>query len=477
MHAKRVLIALAVLLTMPGISLARDIRQGDRCVVEADERIDGNLFALCRSLVIDGRVEGNLIGAAVEAQINGIVAGDVYLAAGQLDTRGLLGKDLHFIGAVLGIHPETRFADERADLMSASLSTTVQEGAQVPGTIIDLGYQLVIEGAIGDEVSFWGSALTVDGAINGDVDATVGDPTTNVSQLDTVLRQLFNVGVMNPGLRVTERGSIQGHLSYTGPVEGEIEGTLRSEPEFTRILVLPDIIQQDTPRVVSTYVSEVVREFLTLTIVGVVGLLLMPHTLLSPIRNLQMRPAPSLSVGLITFIVSLPFWLIILALVAVVILILLLLQLGGLIIAVSALLGLIFLLGASIFYFVAIYVTRVIVALGLGRALMRMGPGDSHHPRIAYVHLLAGVALLAVLYSLPLIGWLLSAVSAFLGLGALLLIIRGQVRMIRDAPGTRVRLLPRLREIPAIPPMIGDSKRPPGMDNLPEGFRWWEDDN
>jgi hypothetical protein len=81
------------------------------------------------------------------------------------------------------------------------------------------------------------------------------------------------------------------------------------------------------------------------------------------------------------------------------------------------------------------------------------------------------------MYSLPLIGWLLSAISAFLGLGALLLIIRGQVRVMRDAPGTRIRLLPRLREIPEIPLMVGDSTQPPGMDNLPEGFRWWEDDD
>jgi hypothetical protein len=107
-----------------------------------------------------------------------------------------------------------------------------------------------------------------------------------------------------------------------------------------------------------------------------------------------------------------------------------------------------------------------------------MGLGDSHHPRIPYVHLVVGVALLAVLYSLPLIGWLLSAVSAFLGLGALLLIIRGQVRGIREAPGIRVRLLSPFRDIPQIPPpMIGDSTRPPGMDNLPEGFRWWENDD
>jgi hypothetical protein len=477
MRPKQVFIALIVLLILPGETPARDIRQGDQCTVEADERIDGNVFALCRSLVIDGHIEGNLMGAAVEVQINGTISGDVYMAAGRLDAHGAIGKDLHFVGPVLNVYPESTFSDERADLLSASLSTTVMQGTRIPGTIVDLGYQLVIEGDVGDEVSFWGSGLTIDGWVEGDVFATVGDPSTSVSQLDSALRQLFDVGVVSPGLRVTDSGRINGQLSYTGPVEGEIAGTLATEPQFNRVLVLPEIIQQDAPRIVSTYVSEVVREFLTLTIVGVIGLLFIPRTLQSPMRNLQTRPVPSLSLGLITFILSFPVVFIGALLSLILVVVLIFLQLGGLVIVAGAVVGLVTVLVASIFYFVAIYLTRVIVALALGRALIRLGMGEISQPRIAYLNLVVGVALLAVLYSLPLVGWFLSALSAFLGLGALLLIVRGQVRVIRDAPGTRIRLIPRLRDIPQIPPpILGDSTQPPGMDNLPEGFQWWNDD-
>jgi cytoskeletal protein CcmA (bactofilin family) len=476
MRAKQVLIALVLVIIVSGVASARDIRQGDQCVVEADETIDGNLFVLCRSLVIDGQIEGNVIGAALDAEINGTITGDVYLAAGQLITRGSLGKDLNFVGPVLRVQPETEFTDSRADLMSASLSTTV--ATRLPGTIVDLGYQLIIEGVVEDEVSFWGSALTIDGRVDGDVDATVGDPSFSASQLDGFLRQLFDVSVVNPGLRVTERGRVNGQLSYSGPVEGEIEGTLALEPEFSRVVVLPDIIQQDAPRVVGTYVSDVVREFLTLSLVGVLGLLLMPRTLNAPIRNMQSRPVPSLSLGLITFILSFPVVFIAVLLSVFLLVIFLLLQLDGLVIIAGVVLGLANALVASVFYFVAIYITRVIVALAVGRAVIRMGLGETaSHPRIAYLYLIAGVALLAVLYSLPFMGWLLSAVSAFLGLGALLLVFRSQMRVMRDDGASRIRLLPRLRDAPQIPPpMIGDSTHTPGMDNLPEGFRWWDDD-
>ena len=41
--------------------------------------------------------------------------------------------------------------------------------------------------AVGREVSFWGSALTINNLVGGDVTATVGDPTsTGVTELRTL---------------------------------------------------------------------------------------------------------------------------------------------------------------------------------------------------------------------------------------------------------------------------------------------------
>jgi hypothetical protein len=87
---------------------------------------------------------------------------------------------------------------------------------------------------------------------------------------------------------------------------------------------------------------------------------------------------------------------------------------------------------------------------------------------------------LALLFSLPTIGWLLSAVAAFLGLGALLNDLQAQMDLRRRpqlARGGGQIALPRrsdeARHYP--PPMLDGGHDAPGMDNLPGGFRWWDD--
>src|SRR6266567_2416450 len=111
-----------------GEAWARTIRQGDQCLVDTNETIQGNLFALCRTLQIRGTVNGDVLGASTDAQITGKVTGDVYLVAGQLEISGEVGEDVHFAGAVLRLLPSAKLSGATSDLMSLSLSTTVDVG-------------------------------------------------------------------------------------------------------------------------------------------------------------------------------------------------------------------------------------------------------------------------------------------------------------------------------------------------------------
>ena len=53
--------------------------------------------------------------------------------------------------------------------------------------------------------------------------------------------------------------------------------------------------------------------------------------------------------------------------------------------------------GAGVFYFVAIYISRIIVCLAVGRVIVRLALGDDGTPRMAYFNLAAGVLLLFAL--------------------------------------------------------------------------------
>jgi hypothetical protein len=491
MRIKRILIVSVLLIVLLpfGNSSAREIRQGDQCIIGGNEVIQGNLFALCRTLIVNGRVEGNLIGAATRGEINGTVDGDVYLLSGQLDLNGTIGGDLHFGGAVLRVLPTALFEDESGDLIGLSLSTTLSDGVAVPGSITSVGYQLVVNGAVGKEVNFWGSALTVNGDAGGNVNANVGDPQSGISQLQTLLIPFsWDVNLINPGLTVGKNGIIGGNLEYSGPSAGEIDGRIEGETQYTAVITQPDLTQiiaeeEGARRGLGIYLSQALREFITLGIVGVLGLWIFARPLQAPIKHVQSRPLPSMGVGLLTFIVAFPVVLIILIFIVLIIFVLLLLQLDGLLMTLvtGTLVG--SLVGAvSVFFFIAIFISRVVVCVWAGRMLVRVALGDDSGPRMNYLSLLIGIALLALLSPLPVIGWIINAFVLFLGLGAVMIGAQGQMRVYRDV-GTAMPLrvspplLPRRAENsrPLPPPILDDQPRSVGMENLPEGFTWWDD--
>jgi cytoskeletal protein CcmA (bactofilin family) len=496
MRWKKVLIGLFLALALlagVGGTAAREIRQGDQCLINANETIDGNLFVLCRSLIINGTVNGNVIGAATSTEINGEVTENVYLTSGQLDMSGTLGDDLHFAGAVLRIHPTAQFDSPRNDVWSLSLSTSILPDATIPGSVISRSYQMVIDGEVDGEVTFWGSALTIDGRVVGDIDATVGDPAAgDASQLQTLLIPFrLDVNLEKPGLRISEDAAVDGQLRYTSTVEGDIQGDMASDPIYTPVTITPDftplpIGEEENPaRNLSAYFTQVLREFVTLGLLGLISLLIAPRSLQAPMRQLQLRPLTSLGVGVLTFILSFPIALIALILTLLIIFILSLLQINSLVIAVGFLMGIIDIGGASIFYFTAIFITRVVIGLALGRFIIRAIAGDDGSQRVLFISLFAGVGALSILVSLPVIGVVINGIAAVAGLGAILNILQVQLRNMREvapsisrAPLTPSAQLPRrpyeARQFP--PPIIDDSKRPRGTDNLPDGFRWWDED-
>lgn len=471
---RRLFILWVLLMLLGNIRLvaAHDVLQGDQCAVAAGEQIVGDVFVLCRNLTVSGEIDGNLFGVASTSLIDGKVTGSVYLAGGQLDVSGSIGNTLHFAGGVLNLKPSAQLDN---DLITVSFST--QTATSIPGSVTAVGYQLLIGGKVEREISFWGSALTVDSTVTGDVTANVGDPaSTGVTQLQTLLKFLrVDLDLVNPGLRVTKNGMIHGYLRYSGPTEGEIVPKLAHPPEFTQVTAQTDLTipsQQSFGERLRDYAVQAVRELVSLLLVGGVGLLLIPRRLQAPIVSLRMRPLPSLGVGLVTFIISFFIAAVIILLSLVLVLLLFLLQLGDLSVIGGVFIMLFSMGGISLFYFTAIFVSRVIVAIALGRILVRLVFGDRRERYMTYVSLLFGALVLALLSALPLVGWLVIALAVFFGLGAMLTLVQSQLDRTRAA-----RAMPhhpqQARQLP--PPSLDDTPAlGPGMENLPEGFHWWK---
>ncbi|HVU11511.1 MAG TPA: hypothetical protein VHD90_09545 [Phototrophicaceae bacterium] len=475
---RRLLLVLGLLLLMGNLQVAsaHDVLQGDQCTVAQGDRIEGNVFVLCRSLIVNGEIDGDLIGGGFSIQINGQVDGSVYLIGGQLDVYGKIGKDVHFAGGALDIKPGAQLLDDRSGLISLSLSTQV-DNAEVPGSVTSVSYQLVINGAVQREVSFWGSALTINNTVHGDVNAQVGDPaSTGVTELSTLLSFLpFDVTLVKPGLIVTADGMVDGQLAYTGPAAGTITARLPHEPQFTQVTSQPDFItpEKSLGDSLRDYLAQAIREFVGLMLIGVIGLLIMRRTLQTPIYSLRVRPLSSLGVGLLAFIVSISVFLILVPLLgALVVLLFTLLQLGDLALISSVIVFLLDLGGGGAFYFIAIFISRVIVCIALGRGLTRLFVGNRSETYMTYASLAAGAVFLALVSSLPYVGLIVNALAAFFGLGAILTLLQEQLEN-RSTPPLAAPTLPeQARQLP--PPIIEDRALGPGMDNLPEGFHWWK---
>lgn len=474
-----IFLLIILILLASGVTSAHEVLQGDQCLVEADKTITGDLFVFCRTLTINGIVEGNLIGAAYTAQINGEVRDDIYLAAGQLNVRGVVGQNLVFAGPVLQVNSAATFDDDRGDVISLSLSTQIFNNVTIPGSITSVSYQLLMDGDVGRGLSFWGSALNIGGEVASDVNATVGDPRTNdASQLETLLVPFqFDVKLVNPGLLISEDGKIDGQLRYTSPDVGQIDGQLANAPIFTPIITRPDFALSEEQNVAwfGNYLVDVLREFVSLALVGMVGLLLLPRLMQSPLRNLRWRPFTSLGVGILTFFMSFVVLFVLLILFLLAISVFLLLRLSDLAIIGGIALGALDIGGASLFYFVAIYISRVIVCLAVGRVIVWSIWGYDNSPRSLYLSLLIGVGILAFLVWIPVIGWVFNGLALAFGLGAICLSV-AQFDLRAQAASAQQPLHPGTnRPIPP-PPMIDDKSSAPGMDNLPSDFQWWDDD-
>lgn len=473
---------------------ARELLEGDQCTITADQTITGTLFATCRDLTIEGHITGDLYVLAVEALIGGRIDGDLYIAAGRVDITAQIGGSVHFGGGGLDIMPAAVFTAPDASVVSGALSTHLDDTA-LPGSITAIGYQLLIEGAIGDEVNFWGTALEIGAPVGGEIYAEVGDPLSDgVLELGALLTPLA-VSVIDPGLRITNAGDLAGQLTYRSVAAGRIEGDLASEAIFIpyeRAITLEQ--PSDFVQGLRNYLSQVSREFITLGLVGVLTLLLLPRLVQSPLNALRWRPIPSLGVGLIAFLLSFPIFLIMLAISIVLVLLVGLAGLADLTAATAVLLGVVNFSGAGLFYFVAIFISRVIVGLAIGRVIMRWLWKDSPGLRAWLAALGIGLLALALVASLPVVGWIMNAVAAFLGLGSMLTYLQKQLERARDTaiPAAGIQIsrdhipvgappLPSDQPRPSLPPpadsppaLDDDPRTTPGMDNLPTGFSWWE---
>lgn len=490
---RRLLISLLVLLAS-FMGLARQVEasdgmRGDRCIVEADQHITEDFYFFCRVLEVHGTIDGDLIGIASEITIEagGEVAGDLWVGGGRLQVRGRVGDDVHFAGITASVQASAVFGHPRVDLAALALNAEIEPGAVVPGDLLFRGYQVKMRGTLGGDLDFGGESLRIEGVVLGRVDASVGDPRRSP---DVPHLPIYDLSFENPGLWIGAEAQIAGDLLYKSAEESDIPpGAVEGLVVFDQTSTRRDITQARAEAfddILWDYVKDTFRDFLTISLIGLVGLYFMPALVRRPAQNVRRQTISSVGWGLLTFMLSIPVVIVVLVIGLILVGLLYLVKLGGLTLMVGV--AVLVITGVLVggFSFLIFFMGRIIASYVIGQYIYRYAFGTTTHMselRRWLTTLVMGTAIYALITNMPVpaLGLIIELITALAGIGAVVMYAREMINT-----STLLTITPQLAAPPpsaalSLPPPpeleeTAPSPPPPGMDNLPEGFTGFDED-
>jgi cytoskeletal protein CcmA (bactofilin family) len=374
--------------------------------------------------VIDEKPEDPLprstrIGVALAAAIIlAAVAASVAFAQGELLGGKLRTGDTVTVGA-----------DEAVDGDLCVIAGTVTVDGSVDGDLTAFGGQVQLNGTVSGDVLTAGGTVSISGDVAGDLRTAGGQVTLNGSVGEDVIaaggQTTLQGGATVEGDLVVSGGQV----TMGGAVAGNIEANAGTYSRSGTVGGTEHVVQGDRGAAddhddadeFADDALDAFRHFVVLLLLGAALLWLLPRVLGSAEIALRERPAASLGFGVLAFLGY-----VVLVVIAIILIILLailfgVLQLGALV-AIEIVGGLLAIFVASFGFVVAVaFVADLVVGLGIAR-LMARNPEAGWWERFGM--LAAGVAVVVIVTSLPIIGGIAKLLVILFGLGALFLAAR-----------------------------------------------------
>jgi len=364
------------------------VMTGDDIVV--DGTINGDLFAFGRTVTINGDVDGSLVTAGGEITINGEIRGTVYSVGRVLEmgSGSAANRNVYFLGLQLITQEGSTIG---RDLLGASLS------AKLSGTVVrDLKAIIGLLSFLGEidqaeeEQAEPESETSPSGALD--------SKENTAADLDGVISLVRSSGKDEP-LQMPAKELLSRSLTQS------FQKTVREQAISSYDL--------------QEWLVELIRDFITLLIIGLVAIWLLPSKLELWAEKLRAKPLPAAGYGLLGLIVAANA-VIVVTLIAVIILGI------GLGLGLITIWDLAFIFWAlafsslalttTLFFVFVIYISKVIVAYLTGMLIVKALIPKTANYRI--VPLLIGLLIYVLLASAPYIGWAIALIATFLGLGA-----------------------------------------------------------
>jgi len=418
-------LALAVSASFVAPALAFGSQAGQDVVIPKSVIIDDDLYVTASSFTLDGTVKGDLIAFAQTITINGTVDGSLFAAGQTIVLNGVVKGSVRIAGAALFIGGTASLGK---DLVAAGASLESRSGSQVGRDLVFAGGQALLGGDTARNVLSAVGGLEIRGAIGGNVTTSVGSPNENGSS--TGMPYLSNSGIPVPnvpaGLTIDPSARIGGNLDYTSAATSPLPGgvvagqVIRRQPSLSAA-ELAAVRHQTLGERVWTWFLNLLRSIVVLILLGLLAIWLFPRLIRNSAGELQSRPWWSLLWGVVSFPVLAILVLTILFIVTLLFAIfglLTLWSLSGLVIALGILALFVLVFG---FALASAYLVKILVGDLLGKVILNAIQPDLGKHKVW--RLLLGIVLIAVLVSLPFIGWLFASAVLLFGLGALWLAV------------------------------------------------------
>jgi cytoskeletal protein CcmA (bactofilin family) len=382
--------------------------------VPTDTQVDQNLILTGYNVTIDGTVNGDVIAVGSRVTINGVVNGSL-IAAGEYITIN---------GEVTG------------SVYSAALALTMGSSSMIDRDLYFLGIQLNMnQGSVINRDLYTISLLSASfaGKVNRNTYAEIG-PSAVVQMIFDLagwpLPNWLGSGALPPAWTAQHFAQAPFNFASASPMTFHGAGLGIPADSSASLEGYSFAPAAEVDPQVADWGMGLLRNLVAFFLIGLLLAWLLPSLLYQSSNKLRTKPWSSFGWGLVVYLAGwFLFGLLFTLVIALTIFFFTVsfVNLGFVVGGVGlASLGLAFML----FWLSVFYVSRIVVAFLFGRLLVGLFSKKAASGRLA--PLFFGVILYALLASIPYLGFVVSAIATFFGLGALWMTLR-QIRKVPPA--------------------------------------------
>ncbi len=362
----------AMLILNPSLVQASSLKSGNDVYLPQGETIDGNLYAASNNITIDGEVQGDLIAAAQTITINGRLEGDLIAAAQTITVNGEVNGNV------------------RIAANSGNLNGNIARNVNFIGNSLAIGPKA----KIGWDVLSGATNTNIMGEVNGNVDAG-----GNNIILTGKVGKDFNFGQSQQAQKITisSGAKIAGNLNYH-------ENTDLQRADGSQISGQINTLKntESKGQTGKDWFWSLLYGIFSAMIVGLIIIYPGKNIILTLKKIIREKPFASLGWGIITLLAA-P---------------------TAAIILIFTIIGLP--LAVIIFglWLLMLWLGKIICAIIVGQEILNLFLKNKETEKKLLTSMIIGVTLLWLLFSIPMIGWVLSLIATGFGLGSLILSLR-----------------------------------------------------